>query len=108
MAAGAPGEPSPTRDPSSPSHTQEAVRKAQSAEGKPKAGSRARLATPERTGRPVVVMATVPDTAGVVQKRWLGTGRRWDSPMVTGGTTGSVEDGLAFTGMGVVGPFTIT
>lgn len=31
-----------------------------------------------------------------------------DVPMVTGGTTGSVEEGLALTGMGVVGPFTIT
>lgn len=31
-----------------------------------------------------------------------------DSPMVTGGMTGSVEEGLALTGMGVVGPFTIT
>lgn len=29
-------------------------------------------------------------------------------PMVTGGITGSVEEGLALTGMGVVGPFTIT
>lgn len=28
--------------------------------------------------------------------------------MVTGGTTGSVEEGLALTGMGVVGPLTIT
>lgn len=34
--------------------------------------------------------------------------RLHDIPMVTGGTTGSVEEGLAFTGMGVVGPFTIT
>lgn len=34
--------------------------------------------------------------------------RRIDSPMVTGGMTGSVEEGLALTGMGVVGPFTIT
>lgn len=31
-----------------------------------------------------------------------------DSPMVMGGMTGSVEEGLALTGMGVVGPFTIT
>lgn len=31
-----------------------------------------------------------------------------DLPMVTGGMTGSVEEGLALTGMGVVGPFTIT
>lgn len=31
-----------------------------------------------------------------------------DVPMVTGGTAGSVEEGLALTGMGVVGPFTIT
>lgn len=31
-----------------------------------------------------------------------------DSPMETEGMTGSMEEGLAFTGMGVVGPFTIT
>lgn len=31
-----------------------------------------------------------------------------DLPMVTGGMTGSVEEGLALTGIGVVGPFTIT
>lgn len=54
----------------------------------------------------MVVMATVHDMGCLeaAQPYW----EFWDSPMVTGGMTGSVEDGLAFTGMGVVGPFTIT
>lgn len=39
---------------------------------------------------------------------FMATPPQWDSPMVTGGMTGSVEEGFALTGMGVVGPFTIT
>lgn len=40
--------------------------------------------------------------------QWLVKLLLTDVPMVTGGTTGSMEEGLALTGMGVVGPFTIT
>lgn len=51
------------------------------------------------------------DKVSMVERQrelWLDELVLTDLPMVTGGTTGSVEEGLALTGMGVVGPLTIT